>query len=399
MRDNILHFKSEPKWSCLILIYLDYNSTTPTDKKVVDAMLSIFTEHFGNPSSTHETGMHAADMMNDARNSVAALLGANTGDVVFTSGATEANNMAITGLVQDDMHILYGATEHKSVIEPCKMSSKTKNIRSIPVSPNGTIKIDELAQMLNDTSFVSIALANGETGVINPIKEISEMVHDADSILHCDITQAVGKIPVDVYDLRIDIATCSSHKLYGPKGVGALVASREIRKRITPLVYGGGQENDLRSGTQNVPGIVGFGVACGRAYKMMPQESDRQKTLRDYFETTIKSEVSDVVINGEAAQRLPNTSNIHIKGAMADAVLANTRDIEISSGSACSSNTIGPSHVLIAMGLDRTSADESVRISVGRQTALDDMRIAVEDLAQAAQYVREKEAAITESLK
>ncbi len=388
----------------ILMVYLDYNATTPVDKTVIDSMMSAFDKDFANPSSPHESGMFATDMIDDARENVAILIGANSGDVIFTSGATEANNMIISSLgldLENNHRVLYGTTEHKSVIEPCiHMGRFGLETLPVPVNPNGTINFDELNTALEyETDLVSVMLANSETGVINPIKEISKIVHDAGAILHSDITQAAGKIPVDIHDLGIDIATLSSHKMYGPKGVGALVASRHMRKNLTPLIYGGGQENGLRSGTQNVPGIIGFGVACAVSYKKMPEESVKMLVLRDNFESKIKNVIPNVTVNGDTAERLPNTSNIRIHGAQADAVLVNTKDIEISSGSACTSNTMEPSHVLTAMGLDRTAADESIRISLGRYTAPQDIDTAVADIAQAAEFVREKEDAITESLR
>ena len=385
-----------------IMVYLDYNATTPVDQSVIDSMKEMLDKHFANPSSTHNSGMNAMDMIDDAREDVAILLGANMGDVIFTSGATEANNMIMASLALDmekNPRLLYGATEHKSVIEPCKFMGQY-GLEALPVTvnPNGTIDMDSLKVLLEeDTDMVSIMLANSETGVINPIKEISKIVHDAGTILHSDITQAAGKIPLDIHDLGIDIATCSSHKMYGPKGVGALIASRDIRRNLTPLIHGGGQEKGLRSGTQNVPGIVGFGKACAVSYKIVPDESVRQLVMRDNFESRIRSVIPDIIINGETAERLPNTSNIRIRGAHADAVMINAENIEISSGSACTSNTMEPSHVLTAMGLDRTAAEESIRISLGRHTELSDIENAVRNIARAVEFVRGKEAAITES--
>ena len=386
------------------MVYLDYNSTTPVDQSVIDSMKSVFDKHFANPSSTHDAGMNAMYMIDDARENVAILLGANIGDVIFTSGATEANNMIIASLALDmekNHRILYGATEHKSVIEPCRFMGRF-GLEALPiaVNPNGTTNLDSLKALLeDDTDMVSIMLANSETGVINPIKEISKIVHDAGTILHSDITQAAGNIPLDIHDLGIDIATCSSHKMYGPKGVGALIASREIRRNLTPLIHGGGQEKGLRSGTQNVPGIVGFGKACAVSYRVMPEESVRQLVMRDNFESKIRSVISGVTVNGETAERLPNTSNIRIRGAHADAVIVNAENIEISSGSACTSNTMEPSHVLTAMGLDRMTADESIRISLGRHTESSDIEDAVRNIARAVEFVREREGAITESLR
>ena len=388
----------------ILMVYLDYNATTPVEKTVIDSMMSAFDKDFANPSSPHESGMFATDMIDDARENVAILIGANSSDVIFTSGATEANNMVISSLgldIENNHRVLYGATEHKSVIEPCKhMKRFGLEALPVPVNSDGTINLDELEKEIQyETDLVSIMLANSETGVINPIKEISKIVHDAGAILHSDITQAAGKIPVDIHDLGIDIATLSSHKMYGPKGVGALVASRHIRKNLTPLIHGGGQENGMRSGTQNVPGIIGFGMACAVSYKKIPDESARLLVLRDDLESKIKNVIPNVTVNGDTAERLPNTSNIRIHGAQADMILVNTKNIEISSGSACTSSTMEPSHVLTAMGLDRTAADESIRISIGRYTSTQDIDTAVADIAQAAEFVRYKEAKIEESLK
>ena len=375
----------------VLLTYLDYNSTTPTDKRVVDAMMPVFTEYFGNPSSTHNAGAHASDLIKNARGVIANLIGANPSDVVFTSSATEANNMAIVNFAHathTNRRILYGATEHKSVIETCRSLSGVST-DTVSVCPNGVINLDTLKKNLTmPTDLVSIMMANSETGVINPIKEISDIVHNAGAILHSDITQAVGKIPVNMDELGIDIATCSSHKLYGPKGCGALIAPRQIRKNMSSFLYGGGQEQNLRSGTENVPGIVGFAKACEITNNIMHDECVRIENMRNSFEEDITTTISEVTINGKDAKRLPNTSNIRIKGALADAVINNARELEISSGSACSSSTIEPSHVLLAMGLDRTAADESIRISIGRYTTIKDVKMAVVEIAKAVDFVR-----------
>ena len=389
----------------VLLAYLDYNSTTPVDGRVVEAMLPVLTQRFGNPSSTHDSGMDAADIVDDAREDVAILLGANMGDVVFTSGATEANNMVMSGLALDtDSHhrVLYGATEHKSVIEPCRFLGRLDlEALPVPVRENGVINTNALKGMLEEapTELVSVMMANSETGVINPIKEISKIVHDAGALLHSDITQAAGKIPVRTHYMGIDIATCSSHKMYGPKGCGAIIATRQVRKKLVPAMHGGGQERNLRSGTQNVPGIAGFAAACQIAYETLHKESARQMVLRDNFESRISSEIPDVTINGGNAERLPNTSSIRIRGAIADAVIANAKNVEISAGSACSSSVMEPSHVLLAMGLDRTAADESVRVSIGRQTDMEDIKLAVSEIAQAAEFVRRTESEIAEGMR
>lgn len=387
------------------MIYLDYNATTPVDQHVVDVMNDMHMNHFGNPSSVHNAGAYAADMMDETRKDLAITIGANMMDVVFTSGATEANNMIISSFgkyLRHDCRILYGATEHKSVIEPCVSLTQQKIIdaKSIPVRPNGTIDPEILKMTLKEypADMVSIMLANSETGVINPIRKIAKIVHAAGAILHSDITQAVGKIPVDIAGFEIDVATCSSHKVYGPKGCGALVATRNIRRTMLPLILGGGQENNLRSGTQNVPAIVGFGKACEIARLELPEISEKIMMLRDNFESGIKSAISDIVINGETAERLPNTSNIRIKGVLANAVIANVRNIAISSGSACSSSTMEPSHVLLAMGLDRIAADECIRISVGKYNTIKDIEKAVTEITRAVEFIRKTEAETVEKM-
>ena len=378
------------------MVYLDYNATTPVDQRVVDAMNKMHTEHFGNPSSIHDEGTYASAMLDEAREKLALLVRCNAADVIFTSGATEANNLILSSFgrsLRHDCRILYGATEHKSVITPCQSMAMQNLIdaKPIPVNSNGIIDPDVLSEVLQryPADLVSVMMANSETGVINPIKKIAKIVHDAGAYLHCDITQAVGKIPVSIRNLGIDAATCSSHKIYGPKGCGALIATRSVRRTLYPLILGGGQERDIRSGTQNVPAIVGFAKACEIALTEQAEISEKVMFLRDVFENKIQKAIKNVTVNGKNAERLPNTSNIRIKGALADAMLSSTKNICVSSGSACSSSTMEPSHVLVAMGLDRTAADECIRISVGKQNTLKDIEKAVDEIAAAVKFVRD----------
>ena len=242
--------------------------------------------------------------------------------------------------------------------------------------------------LTDDTDVVSVMAANSETGVINPIMEVARLAHGHGALFHCDATQAIGRIPFDAREMGIDMVTLSSHKIYGPKGAGALVATREARKRLAAVMHGGGQERDLRSGTHNVPAIVGFGMACGIATREGLRDAARQRELRDGFETELRLTVPGVTINGSGAERLPNTSSVRIAGALADAVIIRATGIEISTGSACSSSTMEPSHVLTAMGLDRDAADESIRVSIGRPTTKQDMDMAISEIANAAQSVR-----------
>ncbi len=379
--------------------YLDYNATTPVDKRVIQSMIPIFEKEFGNPSSqNHDTGKMANHIVKEARQAVAKIVGMASSDVIFTSGATEANNLVFYGLSinkgRQPLHILVGASEHKSVLEPCRiLSEQGATVKKINVTSDGTLDIDSLKETLTHGSVdvVSVMAANSETGVIHPIKEVVQIAHAFNVLVHCDATQAIGKIPFDAKELDIDMVTFSSHKIYGPKGIGALVATRDARKQMRALLYGGGQENNMRSGTLNVPGIVGFGKACEIAQGERLQNSAIQEKLRDNFENKITQSISGVTIHGKTARRIPNTSSLRIAGVLADVMIVNARNIEISTGSACSSASLEPSHVLIAMGLDSDKANESIRVSIGRQTTQQDIDIAVDAIAKSTQFVRAKE--------
>ncbi len=379
------------------MVYLDYNATTPVDPRVIEAMIPVFSELFGNPSSTtHGHGLDAMRIVDAAREQVAAILGRDIHDVVFTSGATEANNMVVHGLSSHEGMFLVGATEHKSVLEAYN-NLENVNVMTVPVTRDGVTDLDKLAGMMNkNVVLVSVMAANSETGVIQPVSEISKIVHENDALFHCDATQYIGRIPFDANALGVDIVTLSSHKIYGPKGIGAMVATADVRRRLRPLIHGGGQENGMRSGTMNVPGIVGFGKACEIATDFGLADASRQTSLRDHFEKEVLSLVDDVTVNGGEVRRLPNTSNLRIAGAFADAVIVNAPAIEISTGSACSSSAIEPSHVLTAMGLDRDAADESIRMSLGRPTTHEEVDVAVWEIARAVAFVRGKEAELAD---
>ena len=380
------------------MTYLDYNATTPVDPTIIDSMMPFFAGMFGNPSSTHhDAGRTASHAVDEARRQVADSVGMNPNDMIFTSGATEANNLALAGLrrgIGRHIKILAGATEHKSVLETCRaLTENGSTFEIVPVNPDGTLNLESLESSLSDdTDVVSVMAANSETGVIHPIGTAVKIAHEHGALFHCDATQAIGRIPFDAGSLDIDMVTFSSHKIYGPKGCGALVATREARKKISGIMHGGGQERDMRSGTLNVPAIVGFGEACRIAASKGIVDSPRQRSLRDYFEKRLANMIPDVSVNGAGADRLPNTSSIRVRGALADAVIAKLNSIEVSSGSACSSSTMAPSHVLVAMGLDRTAADESIRVSIGRPTTTGDVELAVSDMAQAATLIRSIEA-------
>ena len=378
------------------MAYLDYNATTPVDGRVVDVMMPLFTDNFGNPSSGHRSGRAAAQAVEEARGKVARAVGMGASDVIFTSGATEANNLALAGMRRGlgrPIIVLAGATEHKSVLQTCaSLSDGGSEFGAVPVRPDGTADIGAMESMLADhddsIDIVSLMAANSETGVVHDIGEAARLAHDHGALLHCDAVQAVGKISFDAGRLGADMVTISSHKVYGPKGCGALIATRDARRRIAAILHGGGQERDLRSGTPNVPAIAGFGEACRIAVADGLADAPRQRRLRDMFERAISNAIPNVSVNGAAATRLPNTSNVRLHGALADAVMARTQSIDVSTGSACSSNTMEPSHVLVAMGLDRTAADESIRVSVGRDTTASDIEAAVPDIAEAVKSIR-----------
>ena len=375
-----------------MVAYLDYNSTTPVDRRVLDAMMPAFSDQFGNPSSLHGTGREAAELVDDARVQVAESVGMRPADIIFTSGATEANNLALAGLAtRRKLRILVGVTEHKSVLETCSTLNETGHTCiMIPVDEYGVVDLGELeSQMATGVDVVSLMAANSETGVLHPWERVASLAMKYGVLFHCDATQAIGKVPFDAGEAGIDMVTLSSHKIYGPKGCGALVATRAARKKISAMIHGGGQENELRSGTQNVPAIVGFGKACEIAASEGLADSARQRMLRDKFEDGLAGRIDGVSVNGRGTARLPNTSNVHIEGALAGAVLTRATGVEASTGSACSSSAVGPSHVLMAMGLDREAADECLRVSVGRRTAVTDVDAAVIEIAEAASFIRD----------
>ena len=384
-------------------IYLDYNATTPVADAVVDQMMPTLRENFGNPSSTsHESGRAAMDMVDEARGKVAAAVGMGPHDAVFASGATEANNIifASLGLDPSNSHrALYCSTDHKSIVEPCvAMKDFGLDTTPLPVDRDGLILLDELEARMDDTvDLVSVGAANSETGVVQPLRQVSEIVHKHGALLHSDATQAVGKVPFDARALGVDIATFSAHKIYGPKGCGALVASREARKILRAHIHGGGQEGGVRSGTPNVPGILGMAAACDLVVPAMRDKAGAHAAMRDAMEKHLISELGGVSVNGGGAPRLPNTSSVRIEGALADAVIVNARGIEVSSGSACSSAAMEPSHVLTAMGASRSEADESLRVSLGVPTRKEDVEAAAAGIAKAALFVRSKEIEVAPS--
>ncbi len=370
-------------------IYLDHNATTPVAAEVLEEMLPYFTEKYGNAASgMHAYGWIAADAVEKSRERIAKVIGCEKQELIFTSGATEAINLAIKGVWKKyqakGKHILVCSTEHRAVLDTClSLQEDGAEVEMIQVDKNGIIDIDSLSkQIRQDTILVAVMLANNETGVIQNISLISEKVHENNSILLCDTTQAIGKMDVDVNKLGIDLACISGHKIYGPKGVGVLfVRRKKPRVQLYPLIEGGGHENGLRSGTLNVPGIVGLGKACQLIDDLKINDNEKIKTLRDHLENELRK-LKIVKINAGEVERLTNTSNICFKGKKAEDLFKKLGDVALSTGSACSSALPEASHVLLAMGLPESDAYSSVRFSLGRDTSKQEIDLIIDRIKQ-----------------
>ena len=372
-------------------IYLDYNATTPCDQQVVDAMLPFFSHHFGNASSKgHAHGWHAEDAVAQSREQVASLIGADAKEIIFTSGATEAINLAIQGLAKlhkkRGKHIITVSTEHKAVLDVCEhLQGQGYEITYLPVDAFGMIALENLEDSISeDTVLIAAMYANNETGVIHPVADIGRIAQKYSIPFLCDATQAVGKIPVDVYADCIDMMAFSAHKMYGPKGVGALfIKKRNPLLDISPLVFGGGHERKLRSGTLNVPGIVGMGKTAELSAAMMESEAKRISEIRDCFWQEIGS-IQGVEWNGQKDQSLPHVANICFTMEGGDKLIKMlSKYLSVSSGAACSSATVEPSHVLKAMGLSDVKAHSSIRFSFGRFTTLQEITTVIEEIKKA----------------
>jgi cysteine desulfurase len=354
-------------------IYMDNNATTPCDPRVVEAMLPYFTHDFGNAASrSHAYGWTAEQAVEKARDQVAALIGASGKEIVWTSGATESNNLAIKGaaLFYKDKgnHIITATTEHKAVLDTCKRLEKEGfEVTYLPVASDGRVEPARLkAAMTDKTVVVSIMAANNEIGVINPIEELGAIVKERGAIFHIDAVQAVGKIPFDVNATQADLVSISAHKMYGPKGVGALYVRRKPRVRLVPIIDGGGHERGMRSGTLNVPAIVGFGKAAALCQELMPTEGPRSFALRERLRKGIEARVSDTRINGSLEHRLPGNLNMSFAYIEGEAMLMALKDVAVSSGSACTSASLEPSYVLRALGVEEEMAHTSIRFGLGR---------------------------------
>jgi cysteine desulfurase len=355
-------------------IYMDNHATTPMDPRVFEAMKPYFVDVFGNAASrSHSFGWEAEEATEKARKQIADLIGATPKEIVFTSGATESNNLALKGIAEmyagRGNHIITQVTEHKAVLDTCKrLESQGVRVTYLPVKQDGLVDLDQLRDAITDeTILISIMHANNEIGVVQPVREIGKIAKEKGVLFHSDAAQTVGKIAVNVINDELDVLSLSAHKLYGPKGCGALyVRRRNPRVQITAQIDGGGHERGMRSGTLNVPGIVGLGASCEVAKREMAEESKRLSFLRDKLKNKLMAELDEVYINGSIEHRLPNNLNVSFAYVEAESLLMGINDVALSSGSACTSATLEPSYVLKALGTDDNLAHSSIRFGIGR---------------------------------
>jgi len=382
-------------------LYFDAHATTPCDPRVVEVMLPFFTDTFGNAASRqHPFGWAAREAIDAARGQIARLIGAKPKDLIFTSGATESNNLAIKGLAESSTkrHIVTVETEHRAVLDPCDWLAKEPRafeVTRLRVRPDGLIDVDELrAALRDDTVLVSVMAANNEIGVLQPLREIGELTTARGIAFHTDAAQAAGKVPLDVESMHIDLLSLTAHKLYGPKGVGALfVRRRGPAAALLPQIHGGGHERGLRSGTLNTPGIVGFGAAAEIAQREMPTESQRLATLRDRLREGLQAALPDVTVNGSLTARLPHNLNLSFAGVDGATLLMSLTDIAISSGAACSSASAEPSHVLRALGIPDNLAKASLRFGLSRFTTMEEVDYVVGRVSEVVTSLRSRRAA------
>ncbi|MCI0353815.1 MAG: IscS subfamily cysteine desulfurase, partial [Acidobacteria bacterium] len=357
-------------------IYMDNHATTPMDPRVLEAMLPYFQEKFGNAASrNHPFGWAAEEAVEEARERIAKLIGATSKEIIFTSGATESNNLAIKGAAEmyreKGNHIITCVTEHKAVLDTCKRLEKNGyRVTYLPVQADGRIDLEDLKRALDDkTILVTIMTANNEIGVLQPVEEIGKICKERGVLFHSDAVQAVGKVPVDVNKINASLLSLTAHKLYGPKGVGALYVRRKNpRVQLAAIIDGGGHERGMRSGTLNVPGIVGFGKACELAMLEMPEESKRLAALRNRLRDLLMKDLDEVFVNGTQEHRLPGNLNMSFAYVEGESLLMGINDVAVSSGSACTSATLEPSYVLKALGTGDDLAHSSIRFGLGRFT-------------------------------
>lgn len=377
------------------MIYLDYNATTPVDARVLEAMLPCFGDKFGNASSIHSSGQHARAAVDRARESVAALIGANPAEIVFTSGGTEADNLALLGLVaamrsQSNKHVITTAIEHHAVLNACQeLECRGIRVTYVRAGSDGTVDPDDVREAITaETVLISVMHANNEIGTIQPIEEIGRIAAEADIYFHCDAVQSAGKLNIDVNRLGVDLLSISAHKIYGPKGVGALYVRPGTP--LEPLLFGGHHERDRRPGTENVPGIVGLGAAAELAQTNLDEDASRISMLRGRLEAALLDSIPDARINGNRALRVCNTTNITFAGAGGEALLIalDLEGIACSTGAACSSGSVEPSHVLTAIGLSDDEARSTLRFSLGRETTSEEIEAAIKVIPRVVERIR-----------
>lgn len=378
------------------MVYLDYNATTRMDSVVADAVRNCLSDGFGNPASRdHPYGWNAAEAVEEARGHVADLINASPNEIIFTGSATESINCALRGLIESKKAQLAvtSATEHESVLGTCRLIDSKTDVRIDIMSADRSGRIDPntitARCRTGKTAFVSLMIANNEIGTIHPIGRFAHAAHSAGAVFFSDLTQGAGKIPIDVREMGVDLAAFSAHKLYGPKGVGALfIRGGELDIRLEPLIVGGGQERGMRAGTLNVPGIVGFGEACRIAKLEMAEDNARIGKLRDKLESALLAELPDIWINGDKENRLPNTTNFGFRGVDARTLIRDMHDIAVSTKSACSSGDFGPSHVLKGIGLTDDEAYSCIRFSLGRFTTEQEIDYTIEKVFASVRKLR-----------
>ena len=377
-------------------VYLDHNATTPTHPEVAEVVRRCMVETFGNPHSLHGFGSEARELVEKARGELAALVGVEDEEVLFTGSGTESDNLAIVGGARfmrkkyNRNKVITSAIEHPAVLETVKaLKQEGFECVFVPARSDGVVDLNAFYEAIDErTGVVSLMLANNETGVVQPVAEVAKRAHEVGALVHSDIVQAVGKIPVDLRALDVDLASVSGHKFYGPKGVGALYIRRGVR--IEPILHGGGHERGLRPATLNVPGIVGIGLAARLARENLDENIKKIKAMRDRFEQLVRERIDEIKINGVEAERLPNTSNISFSGVEGEAVLfdLDRAGIAVSSGSACASGKMEPSHVLVAMGLESGLARSTIRFSFGLANSPEQVDYVVENLEKSIRRLR-----------
>ncbi len=378
-------------------VYMDNHSTTPMDPRVLEAMMPYFTENFGNAASrSHAFGWTAEKAVEKARIQIATLIGAQEKEIIFTSGATESDNLAILGVAEmykdKGNHIITCVTEHKAVIDPCKHLEESGQctVTWLPVDKFGQIKLEDLRAAITDkTILITIMHGNNEIGTLQPIAEIGKIAHEKGVVFHTDAVQSVGRVPLDVGQMNVDLLSMSAHKIYGPKGIGALYVRRKNpRVRLSPILFGGGHERGMRSGTLNVPGIVGFGAACEIALREMATESARVSALRDKLQKGFFAALDEIYLNGHPTERLPGNLNISFAYVEGESLMMGISDLAVSSGSACTSASLEPSYVLRALGMREDLAHTSIRFGLGRFTTEEEVDYALKRTLLEVQRLR-----------